>query len=129
METRTTNLGSLTLRPDGILHVVFDFDGLPTEEIASEFIAARQELIGEEDPPVLIELVRVPYVDRSIREFLMKEMSPPPCRAVVSTDNSLVTMFRTFQFVDKAVVPTEFFSSVAAAVEWIEAQRATGQVR
>ena len=129
MKTRTTVVGTLTLRTDGILHVVFDFESLPTKEIVAQFVAVRQELIGEETPPVLIELIHIPYVDRSIRQFLMEELTSPHCRAVVTTDSSLVTMFHTFQLVDHADVPTEFFSSVAAAVEWIEARTATGQDR
>jgi hypothetical protein len=58
----------------------------------------------------------------------MKEMSPPPCRAVVTIDSAFVTIFRTYQLAEDPVVPTEVFNTVEAAVEWIEAQTATGQV-
>ena len=117
------------MRSDGIVHAVFDFDGSPGIGAAEEYLAVRNELIGTSPIPVLLEIVRMPYVNRSHRQFLMEELTPPPFRAVVTTDSSLVTMFRTFQLVDKADVPTEFFRTVAAAVEWIEAQTATGQVR
>jgi hypothetical protein len=58
----------------------------------------------------------------------MKEMSPPPCRAVVTTGSDFVTIIRTYQLAEDPVVPTEVCSTAEAAVEWIEAQTATGQV-
>ena len=112
----------MELRPDGILHTVIDFEDAPTEEFASEYVNARRELSGESVPPVILEIIRTPYADRPVRQFLLNEMAPPPCRAVVTVDSSLETIFRTYQLVEDPPVPTEVFRSVAAAVEWIKAQ-------
>ena len=116
--------GSLTLRPDGILHAVFDFDEASAAGVAEDYLAARGDLVGSDPPPVLVEILGVPYVEREMRMFLMNGLSPPPCRAVVTTDQALVTMFRTYQMVEQTVVPTEFFTAVDAAVDWIHAQTA-----
>ncbi len=117
--------GSMTLRPDGILHVVIDFAESPTKEAAEEFIAVRSELIGTEPPPVVIEIIRLPYTERTVRSFLMDTMKPPPCRAVVVTDPTLRTLFRTYEVVSPTPVPSEVFATVEAAVEWIHAWTAT----
>ena len=113
-------VGSLTLRPDGILHAVFDFE--TTGEGAAEYLAAREELIGSTVPPVIIEIVRMPFVERAVRTFLMSGMAPPPCRAIVSTDPTLINMWRSFNIVDPAKVPSEVFPTVERALEWIRTQ-------
>jgi hypothetical protein len=118
-----TAAGSLTLRSDGILHVVIDFTDPPTEEVAAEFVAARTELIGTEPPPVLIEIVQQPYAERTVRSFLMDTMTPPPCRAVVVSDPTLLTLFRTYEVVAPTPVPTEIFPTVEAALVWIRQRK------
>ncbi|NNC41043.1 MAG: hypothetical protein HKN95_10160 [Acidimicrobiia bacterium] len=122
MTSRSTTNASLTMRPDGILHIVFDFEELPSPESVDEFVTIHQELVGIDVPPVIIELVEIPYIDRSIRQLFMEKIAPPPCRAVVTTDQALLTMFRTFQMIDAADVPTEVVPTVEAAVSWIQAQ-------
>ena len=119
----------MELRPDGILHAIIDFEDAPTAEHASEYVQVRGELCGDVVPPVILEMIKTPYADRSVRQLLMQEMPQPPCRAVVTIDPAFVTIFRTYQLVEDPVVPTEVFRTVAAAVEWIEDQTATGQVR
>jgi hypothetical protein len=116
--------GSLTLRPDGILHAVIDFTEPPTAETAAEYVAARVELVGAEPPPVLLEIINVPYAERTVRSFLMDTMTPPPCRAVVVSDPTLMTLFRTYEVVAPTPVPTEILPTVEAAVEWIHTQTA-----
>ncbi|MDH5372315.1 MAG: hypothetical protein OEX97_05170 [Acidimicrobiia bacterium] len=120
------SFGSMTLRPDGILHAMFDFGDVSPVDAASEYLAARDELIGSNRVPVLVEIINIPYVDRSIREFLMGGMTPPPCRAVVVSDPAFLTMFRTYQLVDPTDVPTAIFATVEAAVAWIHTQTAAG---
>ena len=117
-----TAFGSMTVRPDGILHVVFDFDDPPTEEATAEFVAARNDLVGWKPPPVIVEIVHIPYVDRSVRGFLMGSLVPPPCRAVVTSDPSFAKMFRTYGLVDPAEVPSKYFATIEAAVAWIHNQ-------
>lgn len=112
------------MRPDGILHAVIDLEDPPTAEHASECVEVGCQLSRESVPPVNLEIIRVPYADRSVRQFRMEEMEPPPCRAVATVDQALVTIFRTCQQVESPEVPTEVFRNVAAAVEWIEAQTA-----
>jgi hypothetical protein len=124
-DRRELELGSITMRPDGILHTVFDFDGTSSEVLAAEYLSARQEMAGPTPPPVLIELIKIPYTDRSVRTFFMDSLPNPPCRAVVATDPTLVAMFRTFELVDSASVPTQFFQNVDTAVDWIHAQIST----
>ena len=114
----------MTLRPDGILHIVFDFETKPTLEAAAALLEARRELIGAEVPPVLLEIVKIPYIDRDVRSYFMKEMESPPCRAVVATNPSYVTLWRSFQLVDPSGVPSELFRNVDRAVEWIHEQTA-----
>jgi hypothetical protein len=128
MAARSLLVGSLELRPDGILHAIVDFEDAPTPEHVSEYLQARRELCGDQTPPVILQMIKTPYADRSVRQLLMKEMSPPPCRAVVTIDSAFVTIFRTYQLAEDPVVPTEVCSTAEAAVEWIEAQTATGQV-
>ena len=120
--TLTIALGSLTLRTDGILHVVFDFEGQPTRETAEEYFEARAMLNVSPPPPVLLEIVRIPYVARSMRSFFMEGIPSPPCRAVVASDGAYITMYRTFQLVEPTAVPTEVFPTVEAAVAWIHDQ-------
>jgi len=120
--TIKTAAGSLTLRPDGILHVVIDFTEPPTKETAAEFVAARTELVGTEPPPVLVEIIQQAYAERAVRSFLMGTMTPPPCRAVVVSDPTLMTLFRTYEVVSPAPVPTEIFPTVEAALEWIQSR-------
>ncbi len=114
------------MRPDGILHTVFDFDGSSSKELAAEYLAARGEMAGPTPPPVLIELIKIPYTDRSIREFFMDNMPPSPCRAVVATDPTAVALFRTFELVNPAPVPTQIFSTIDTAVDWIQTQMSQG---
>ena len=114
-----TAVGSLTLRPDGILHVVIDCTVPPTAELAAKFVAARTELVGTEPPPVLIEIVRQPYTERAVRTLFMEAMTPPPCRAVVVSDPTLILLFRTYEMVAPTPVPTEIFPTVEAALVWI----------
>jgi hypothetical protein len=123
-DPRVRAYGSLSLRPDGILHAVFDFEIDPSLEEAAAYLEARRELVGSKVPPVLLEIVKIPYVERHIRSYFMSEMEPPPCRAVVATDPSYVTLWRSFQLVDPADVPSELFRTVDRAVEWIKAQTA-----
>ncbi|MDF1597200.1 MAG: hypothetical protein P1T08_14065 [Acidimicrobiia bacterium] len=120
--TLTIEFGTLTLRTDGILHVVFDFDGEATKEAAVEYLEARAELGVSPPPPVLLEIVQIPYVERSIRSFFMDGLPTPPCRAVVASDDAFLTMYRTFQLVEPTAVPTEVFPTVEAAVAWIHEQ-------
>ncbi len=110
------------MRSDGILHAIFDFDMNPSMEAVAAYLEARRELIGPVASPALIEIVKLPYVERHIRSFFMAEMNPPPCRAVVATDPSYVALFRSFQLVDPSDVPTELFRSIEPAIEWIRAQ-------
>jgi len=117
--TVETAIGSMTLRPDGILHVVFDFDESPTHEMASKFAAARNDLIGSTPPPVIVEIIQIPYASRAVRAFLMDSLWPPPCRAVVTSEVSYATMFRTFEIVDINKTPTKYFGTVEDAVAWI----------
>ena len=116
--------GSLTLRADGILHAVFDFDESVAQSAAEEYLAVRDELVGSDPGPVMLEMIRVPFVDRAIRQFLVDGLAPPPCRAVVATDPALLTMFRSFELVQSADVPTRIFMTVDAAVDWIHEQAA-----
>lgn len=120
----TTEIGSLTLRPDGILHAVFDFDGKLTEDIAARYVAVRNELLGDNSPPVLIQIVNFPYVERPIRMLLLGGLAIPPCRAVVSADPTLITLWRTFQLVSPVEVPSAVFPSLELAIEWIHEQMA-----
>lgn len=120
--TIETAVGSLTLRPDGILHVVIDFTDSPTQETAEEFIAARTELVGTDPPPVILEILKHPYAERAVRSFLMDTMTPPPCRAVVVADPTLITLFRTYEVVSPTPVPTEILPTVEAALEWINSR-------
>lgn len=124
-DPRVEPYGSITIRPDGILHIVFDFDEKPTLEEAALFLEARRDLVGSEMPPVVIEIVRIPYIDRHVRSYFMKEMESPPCRAVVATNPSYVTLWRSFQLVDHSGVPSELFRTVDRAVEWIQEQTGT----
>jgi hypothetical protein len=124
-DPRVEPYGSITMRPDGILHIVFDFDDKPSLDDAAGFLDARRELIGSEVPPVLLEIVKIPYVDRHVRAYFMKEMDSPPCRAVVATNPSYVTLWRSFQLVDPSGVPSELFRTVGRAVEWIQEQTGT----
>jgi len=121
-DPRVAPYGSLTLRPDGILHIVFDFETEPTLEATEAFLEARRELIGADVPPVLFEIVKIPCIDRHIRSYFMTQMENPPCRAVVATNSSYVTLWRSFQLVDPADVPSELFRTVDRAVEWIRTQ-------
>jgi hypothetical protein len=60
VETRPTAFGPLILRPDGILHAVFDFDGKPTEEAVAEYLLTREEVIGDGSIPSIVEIVKIP---------------------------------------------------------------------
>ena len=122
MESRPIAFGHLTLRTDGILHAVFDFEHKPDEESVEEYLSVRDDLIGAGSPPTILEIAKIPYVDRSIRQFLMDGLRPPPCRAVVTTDQALLTMFRTYQMMDGANTPTQVFPTVEMAVDWIKSQ-------
>ena len=114
-------VGRLTMRPDGILHAAIDFVKPPTKEMAVEYVTARTELAGPTPPPVILELVRVPYSEREVRSFLMESMPPPPCRAVVASDPTVLTIFRTYDLMAPQAVPTKLFSTVDAAVQWLHA--------
>lgn len=116
---RTVPLGTIELRPDGILHIVVDFTDDASEERAAEYVRARDELAAGKNPPVLIEILATTFVERSIREFMMSNQIPSPCRAIVATDPSFVTIWRSFQMMDRAGVPTKVFTNVPSAVEWI----------
>jgi hypothetical protein len=122
-ESRQIELGSLTLRDDGILHTVFDFDGRPTLRAANEYIETRRSLVGDRSVPVLIEIVRITFVERTIREFFMQEVGRPPCRAIVTDEPTFISLFRTFQLVDPAGTPSAVFATVDQALAWIEARR------
>lgn len=119
---RAVPLGTLELRPDGILHIVVDFTDDATEEDAAEYLQVRDELAAGGNPPALIEILATTFVERSIREFMMENQTPPPCRAVVATDPSLVTIWKSFQMMDPSGVPTRIFPSVSRAVAWIHEQ-------
>lgn len=117
--TREIGVGSLTLRDDGILHVVFDFDTEPTPELTAEYLSVRAELAGTPTPPVIVEILQVPFVERLIRQGFMKELVPPPCRAIVVTDTTFDTNYRAFELVNPTSVPTRVFRQVDRAVVWI----------
>ena len=107
------------MRDDGILHVVFDFDTEPTAELIAEYMAARSELAGTPPPPVIVEILRVPFVERAIRQGFMKDLAPPPCRAIVVTDPTFDTNYRAFELVSPSSVPTRVFRGLDRAVAWI----------
>ena len=75
---------------------------------------------------MVVEIRRAPFVERTVRTFLMSEMAPPPCRAIVSVDPTLINMWRSFKLVDPAKVPSEVFPTVERALEWIRAQMSSG---
>jgi hypothetical protein len=110
----------MTLRDDGILHTVFDFDARPTIRAANEYIEARKSLIGDRPVPVIIQIIRISFVDRSIREFFMQTVGRPTCRAIVTDEPTFVNLFRTFQLVDPAKTPSAVFPTVDQALAWIE---------
>jgi hypothetical protein len=116
---RTVPLGTIELRPDGILHTVVDFTEDASEADAAEYLQSRDELTAGTNPPVLVEIRATAFVERSIREFLMSGRIAAPCRAVVARDPSIVTIWKSFELVDNSGVPTKMFSSVPRAVEWI----------
>ncbi len=118
-ETRQIELGTLTLRDDGILHARFDFDTVPTEDAATEYAQARRDLTRGQRVPVIVEMTNVPYVDQTIRRFFFTKVDSPPCRAVVTTQKAHEVVFKTFQMDEPASVPTRVFTRVEQAVEWI----------
>ncbi len=117
--TRKVAVGSLTMRDDGILHVVFDFDTEPTREAAAEYMAARSKIAGTPPPPVIVEILQIPFVERATRQSFMNELVPPPCRAIVVTDPTFDTNYRAFELVNPASVPTRVFRQLDDAVSWI----------
>lgn len=120
--TVTTDIGTITMRPDGILHVVFDFEGEITQEIAAAYLDVRNAMVGTASPPVLIQIKRFPYVERSIRSFFLSGLAHPPCRAVVSVDQTFITLWRTFDLVSPVEVPSKVFPNLDNAVQWIHEQ-------
>lgn len=108
------------MRGDGILHARFEVTGEPTEEAAIEYAAARQELTGGRPVPVIVEIVAIPFVDRAVRGLFMASMEPPVCRAVVTTDTTYRSMFKSFQILEQPTVATEYFPTVPAALAWID---------
>jgi len=119
-DSRSIELGKMTLRDDGILHTVFDVDARPTVRAANEYIETRKSLIGDQPVPVIIEIIRIPFVDRSIREFFMQTVGRPTCRAIVTDEPTYINLFRTFQLVDPANTPSAVFATVDQALAWIE---------
>ncbi len=118
-ETRDIELGTLSMRDDGILHARFDFDQVGREEAATEYATVRRELTGGRRVPVIVELVNVPYVEKAVRQFLFSQMDTPPCRAVVTTRRAHEVVYKTFQMDEPSPVPTRFFTAIADAVDWI----------
>ncbi|MCP3973767.1 MAG: hypothetical protein GY720_04665 [bacterium] len=125
--TRLTDIGSITLRADGILYVVFDFDGVMTEELASEYLAVRNGLVGDTSPPVLLHIITFPYVERSLRVFLLAGLPHPPCRAVVSADPTFITLWRTYQMVSEVDIPSRVFANLELAADWLHEQVAESE--
>ena len=123
---RTVGLGTIELRTDGILHTIVDFSDDASEAGAQEYVQARDELAAGKKPAVLIEILATTFVERSIRAFMMSNQMPAPCRAIVATDPSLVTIWKSFELVDTSGVPTKLFTSVPRAVEWIHEQVGSG---
>lgn len=120
---RYVEVGSLTLRSDGILHTRFDFETVG-KDVTAEYLRARGELVGSDPGPVLLEIVQIPYVDREIRKYLLDSLVPAPCRAVVATDQAYLTILRSLLIVEQADIPTQVFPTVEAAVEWIHSETA-----
>jgi hypothetical protein len=118
-QTRELEMGTLRLRDDGILHARFDLGTEPSPDTAKEYLAARDELCGARSVPVIVEIVRIPFVERTLRGVFMSGMHPPLCRAVVTTDTTYRSMFKSFEILDEPRIPTEFFPTVDAAVVWI----------
>ena len=127
MEKRTIGMGSMERRADGIIHTIVDFMDGDVKGLAAEYIATRSELAAGENLPTLIEIRDVPFVERSARAFLMSHVAGVPCRAVVATDPSFVTIWKSFQLVDTEAVPTKVFGNVDRAVEWIHQQLESAQ--
>lgn len=122
--TKHVAVGTLSLRPDGILHTVFDFDFAPTIENAKEYADARNELVGSNQVAVVIEIRAVPYTDRETRAFLMRSLKPALCRAVVTVDSTHMALYSSFEMVDPVRTPTSVFPSVDLAIDWINEIRA-----
>ena len=123
----TIGVGSVERRPDGILHVIFDFEGPVTETLIDEFLSARTDAVGHnggegQEVAVVIEARRIPFAARKLRRRFIEGMAPPICRALVTPDVTQQVIFRTFQLMNPSSVPSRVFSSVEAAVEWIEEQ-------
>jgi hypothetical protein len=114
--------GSVALRNDGIVHVIFEFDHRVTEGVVREFLEARSAVGGDAIRPVIVELVRVPYADRRFRKLFMAGVPEASRRAVVAHAFSQQTIFKTFQGLDPHDTPTAFFGSVDEAVAWIHSQ-------
>ncbi len=122
----TTDLGTVELRPDGILHVTFDYEGEVTRELSEDYLAARNGLVGSESPPVLLQIIKFPYVERSIRAAFLAGLPHPPCRAVVSVDPTFITMWRTYDIIAPVKVPSKVLPTIELAVEWLHEQMEQG---
>ena len=116
---RRIALGSVRMDDDGVLNVVVDFDAEPTAEIAKEYLAARADLVGSAAPPVLVEIVRTPFVERDVRHMLMSQLGPAPARAIVTVDPGYALMWRGFELVDQSGPPTRMFQNAEAARAWL----------
>ena len=123
---RTVRLGTIELRADGILHTIVDFSDEPSPEGAAEYIHARDELAADTNPPQLIEIMATSFVERSIREFMVGNQAATPCRAIVASDPSHATIWKSFQMLDASGTPTKVFATVPRAVQWIREQTKSG---
>ena len=116
---RDITLGSVRMDDDGILHVVVDYDDEPSEEIAREYLLAREELTQGSEPPVLVEVVQTPFVGRDVRKLLMSQLGPAPARAIVTADPGHAMMWRGFELAADEGPPTRIFQNPDAARTWL----------
>jgi hypothetical protein len=122
---RIEGLGTVQLRADGVLHTVFDIPEQPSIELSSTYLDTRAELVGDAKVPVVIEIRHLPYTDRDVRSFFMNSLNPATCRAVVTTEPSYETIFKTFHQLDPHDTPTEFFLRLDDALAWVHEQAAS----
>lgn len=118
--TLQTDTTSITLRADGILHIIF----LPETEFylpqAQALYAAIDTIIGNRKVPFFVDLRAMKKANRASRQYVRQQATQRSIATAVLADSKITQVLSNiYMTVDQPEQPFRIFTDEAEAIDWL----------
>jgi len=117
-----TSTAKVSLREDGIFHLIYSPKAEVKLDDAREIIAAQYKVLKGKKSPVLVDIREMKSIDREARQYFKSEETVKITSAdgiVVGSPVSRV-LGSFFLGINKPVYPIKLFTSEAKAIKWLK---------